>query len=311
MSVDQRLRAGLSANTEHLQPDPERDLALLLGRARRRRQVRVAGVAVAVAAVAIAVPGVADSIRTSDVSTPSDRPTQSISPRPAPSNPLPTQSISPRPAPSDAPSNPLVMQPGKHSFRFYSVKPANAPRGLAGLRAVVEVPEGFLDLKRRLEPETTLGVQPPDEARGVEFATVDLVNATFCGINYRPTGPSVADLATVLADLPPYRSTDPVPTSLGGYDGLYLEISWPTDLRTCTRREENRGAGGLMGSAATGTDMALAGPGAAYRLWILDVDGERVMIALYHRLDDAEDEIAELVDIVESTTFTGVEPGTE
>jgi len=296
MSVDQRLRAGLSANTEHLQPDPERDLALLLGRARRRRQVRVAGVAVAVAAIAIAVPGVADSIRTSDVSTPSDRP---------------TQSISPRPAPSDAPSNPLVMQPGKHAFRFYSVKPANAPRGLAGLRAVVEVPEGFLDLTRRLEPETTWGVQPPDEARGVEFATVDLVNATFCGINYRSTGPSVADLATVLADLPPYRSTDPVPTSLGGYDGLYLEISWPTDLRTCTRREENRGAGGLMGSAATGTDMALAGPGAAYRLWILNVDGERVMIALFHRLDDAEEEIAELVDIVESTTFTGVEPGTE
>lgn len=309
MSVEQRLRAGLSANTEHLRPDSERDLERLLGRARRRRQVRVAGVAVAVAAVAIALLGVADSIRTSDVDTPSHRPTQSTSPRPTPSD-RPTQSTSQRPAPSDAPSNPMLMQPGKHSFRFYSVKPANAPRGLADLRAVVEVPDGFLLSNRRLDPETNVGVHP-DAGRGVDFATVDLVNATFCGINYQPTGPSVADLATVLADLPPYRSTDPVPASLGGYNGLYLEISWPTDLRTCSRREERLGAGGLMGSNATGNDMALPGPGTTYRLWILDVDGERVMIALFHTTDDTEKEIAELVDIVESTTFTRVEPGNE
>jgi len=65
MPIEQRLRNGLSANTEHVQPDLNRELAVVLGRAHRRRRVRtaVAGVAVAAAAGVLWLPGVADSIR--------------------------------------------------------------------------------------------------------------------------------------------------------------------------------------------------------------------------------------------------------
>ena len=43
------------------------------------------------------------------------------------------------------------------------------------------------------------------------------------------------------------------------------------------------------------------------RFWILDVDGHRMMIHAQHYTDTTGDQVAELTDIVESTTFTSVE----
>ena len=67
MSIEQRLRNGLPANTEHLQPYLERELDMVLQRAHLRRRVRTAGfgfaAAAAVAAGVFWLPGVADSIR--------------------------------------------------------------------------------------------------------------------------------------------------------------------------------------------------------------------------------------------------------
>ena len=52
------------------------------------------------------------------------------------------------------------------------------------------------------------------------------VHPELCGRfeDFRRPGPSVDDLATTLAALPGFRAADPAPVSLGGYDGLYVEL---------------------------------------------------------------------------------------
>jgi len=285
MSSDQRLRSGLSANTDHLQPDVDGELAALLGRAGRRRRVRTGGFALAAAATAAAVaiwlPGLADSIRANDDSAPVDRLDKT--------NPLP---------PSLEKACCERLKPGRYTARFFVGKAAKVPSGLADLRAVVEVPAGFSG--------SFGGVAPWPRAQGqamppsVRFSSVTEVASQHCTeIEFQDPGPTVEDLATALAPQPTFRSTDPVPTSVGGYDGLYLEVSWRGGDRECAN-----GVGTLMfGSSG---EIGFETP-STHRFWILDVGGERVVIELSHRPGATQKDIAALTRIVESTTFTTIE----
>ena len=66
-------------------------------------------------------------------------------------------------------------------------------------------------------------------------------------------------------------ATDPVPVAIDGHDGLYLEVSTPAKLDYGTCHED-----GLV----IWDDAAAWSEPAVTRIWILDVDGQRVVLTL-------------------------------
>jgi len=84
-------------------------------------------------------------------------------------------------------------------------------------------------------------------------------------------GDTVEDLAAALAAQELTTATDPVPVTLDGHDGLYLEVSVPAQLDYGTCRE-----GGLViwDNAPAWSEPAVT------RFWILDADGQRVVLTL-------------------------------
>lgn len=91
-----------------------------------------------------------------------------------------------------------------------------------------------------------------------------------------------------------------VPVTLGGYDGIYVELTAPTDLDFSTCRDERLT---IFKTTAKGGHHWIADPGVVERYWVLDVDGERVVLtgAVSPETTDAQTE--ELTEIVESVQF--------
>lgn len=99
-----------------------------------------------------------------------------------------------------------------------------------------------------------------------------------------PVGPTVDDLATALANQPRRSATTPMDVSLGGYSGKYLELTVPIDLdfATCS---QDPGQGPTSPhffvswvGLTTDETMGFARPGSHDRIWILDVNGVRLLL---------------------------------
>jgi hypothetical protein len=88
-------------------------------------------------------------------------------------------------------------------------------------------------------------------------------------------GPTVDDLASALADQTAYDATIPTDVTLGGYSGKRVDLQLPSDpeFGRCTGgfyvwEEDPQAPGGIYAQ----------GPGNRWHVWILDVDGVRVVI---------------------------------
>jgi hypothetical protein len=127
-------------------------------------------------------------------------------------------------------------------------------------------------------------------------------------------GPTVDDLAAVLAARPLRNATAPLSVSLGGYHGKYLEWSVPVDIRfdaasqsfsDCDQGNENGLTRGYFKTwiATDGGDRYQQGPGQVDRLWILDIQGHRLVIdATYMPATSELDQVA-LRTVVDSIAF--------
>ena len=122
MSVDERLRRGLAANTAHLQPSLNSQLGALLGRAQRRRRARRSAFglcAAGAAVVGVFWSGPLDSHRvTLDRAVPAPHRSATVT------GPTLLETMS------------GALPPGTYAAKL----PHTAPE----LRAVVEVPDGFI-----------------------------------------------------------------------------------------------------------------------------------------------------------------------
>jgi len=87
-----------------------------------------------------------------------------------------------------------------------------------------------------------------------------------------PVGPTVDDLVQAITDLPIYEMTRPEPTELGGATGTYVETRIPRtyDASQCE--------GGAVQLPANPTTVVSGPPPYIGRWWILDVDGQRVVV---------------------------------
>ena len=105
-----------------------------------------------------------------------------------------------------------------------------------------------------------------------------------------PVGPTVDDLATALAEQTGYVASTPVDVTLGGYGGKRVDLQLPSDVGSCNNGEFYPWVGSVYAQ----------GPDNRWDVWILDVEGERIVVlGTYYPGTSAED-LAEQQAIIDS-----------
>jgi hypothetical protein len=136
-------------------------------------------------------------------------------------------------------------------------------------------------------------VEPPN-GFGVTVWSVNNAPADVCGPGDMnpPLGPSVDDLADVLVKQPFTVVHEDTPVTLDGYSGRYLDYT--ADLKTCLKLTRWTGDGTIREALDGEHD----------RVWILDVEGKRVVIDAFDFLSVSDADRAALRAVVESVQIS-------
>ena len=199
----------------------------------------------------------------------------------------------------------VPLQAGTYVFDFTRL---DAP-GKPFPRVLITVPNGWSGFR-------AFGVDSGSGSRFhfVSFWTVVDVYTNPChwlGPKVHP-GPTVDELAAVLAAQPLRNATVPVRVSLGGYHGKYLEQSIPNGI-AFSDCDKDPSDGQFYFESWTGnvlwnapydtTDRHEQGPGQVDQLWILDVEGRRLVIDASYMPGATAQDRAGLQQVVDSITF--------
>ena len=152
-------------------------------------------------------------------------------------------------------------------------------------------------------------------AIAVSFWDVDQVYPTPCKWKYKPMidpGPGVDGLASALARQPLRNATATTGAILGGVRGKYLQWSVPTDIAF----DQSREAEALFPECDEDTfqswtargwagDRYQQAPGQVDRIWIVNVDGERLVVDAFYLPQATAADRAELEEVVNSIRFLG------
>jgi hypothetical protein len=187
-----------------------------------------------------------------------------------------------------SPEEPAPLAAGRYTIPFIGASD-DAPW------AEIDVPDGWGH--DRLHPATGPDLDP--HLRRIELFTVARVAADPCRSSTDPIGPGVDDLMTALATQRTVRPEQPRPVSIGGYDGQQMHVRVPLDLDV-TRCQLG---GGLVPLTLPGGANATVFPGWSYRVWALDVVGERLVILAAQGPQVTAPERAELATMVETLRF--------
>lgn len=109
-----------------------------------------------------------------------------------------------------------------------------------------------------------------------------------------PVGPTVDDLASAWANLPGFNATAPIDVTVDGYRGKQVEFTVPDYGADCAD-----GAFRLLGAVGGGAWFA-QGPNQHNQLWILDVNGTRLVIAAASFPDTSPQDRAAIDEILAS-----------
>lgn len=172
---------------------------------------------------------------------------------------------------------------GTYQFSFYAEPDVDTPD------AHVEVPSGY-------EHDNVWYVVSHDGSEFLGLWTVGQVDRDACLHGERDSfdpGTSVDDLAKALVAQKSTRASVPEPVTLAGHDGLYVEVAGPRYLSTCPTPGLWTDPGG----------RGIYNDGQVDRVWILDVDGQRLVVdAAYSARSTASDR-DDLTSMVESLEF--------
>ena len=146
----------------------------------------------------------------------------------------------------------------------------------------------------------------------VQFWNVDQLYAHPCqwvGTEFQP-GRGVEDLANALVEVPMRNATTPIDVQVGGFPGLYLEWTVPSDLEFNDETLFTQCDGDPEGfhdfRSWTGLRPSVRyhqGPGQVDHLWILDIDGERLVIDAFSMPSATAEDLAAMRGVVESIRF--------
>jgi hypothetical protein len=180
-----------------------------------------------------------------------------------------------------------TLPPGSYQFSVA----ANA--GVETPDALVKVPSGFLG-------GDNWYVVSPDGDAFLGLSTVGKVQRDACRSprhGYFTPGPSVEDLADALVAQRSTRASAPRPVTVAGYQGLYVELASPDDISKC---DQNRGLWRGRGIYSDGqVDL----------VWILDVDGRRIVVNAAHAPTSTASERGQLTSMVKSLEFVAARNG--
>jgi hypothetical protein len=117
-----------------------------------------------------------------------------------------------------------------------------------------------------------------------------------------PVGPSVNDLAAGLADLAPFRVTSPPKdVTIYGYSGKHLELTVPDlNFDRCVNAQLKSWVGAIDTASEGDAFYGYTGPGYSEEIWILDVEGTRLVIAAERSRGSPPEDLAELRAILDS-----------
>jgi hypothetical protein len=149
---------------------------------------------------------------------------------------------------------------------------------------------------------TEQGLCAEGDNRGISFVIVENLVADPCDASQGqldpPLGPSVDDLATGLERLPGFMATRGTPGELDGHAAQRLTLIAPTRPDACVTTTVQ--AWIVTPTRTNGVEF-----GERNELWILEVQGTRLMIALAYQPGTPPDVLDEMRDIVESVRFDG------
>jgi hypothetical protein len=140
----------------------------------------------------------------------------------------------------------------------------------------------------------------PPAGSAIGFWVVDDVYADPCdwdrGFVEPPIGPGVDDLAAALVQRPHIEASEPKAVELKGFEGkqMRLQVSRSIDFIDCAGTQFRSWAAVPDGSRYH------QGPGQIDLLWILDVDGTRLVIDMAYFPATSRKDRAELMEILES-----------
>jgi hypothetical protein len=118
----------------------------------------------------------------------------------------------------------------------------------------------------------------------------------------RQLGPTVDDLAEALAEQRRTTTTPPVPATLGGYSGLYLELSFSEEV------VEACGPEGEMVIFEAGPDLRVFEGPSTERYWILDIEGRRVVVSAFTTKGADSRFVKGVTDVAKAVTFVEAAP---
>ncbi len=95
-------------------------------------------------------------------------------------------------------------------------------------------------------------------------------------------------------------TSPPVPVTLDGYHGIYVELTAPKNLDYGTCQEDRLT---IFETTTKGDHHWIATPGVVDRYWILDVEGERIVLTGAVTPQTTDSQFEQLTEIVESVQF--------
>ncbi len=162
--------------------------------------------------------------------------------------------------------------------------------------AVFEIPEGFSSIGGWV-----IFDEDPQGGGGVGYWTVSEVVRQPCdplsNANAIDAGNTVEELVAAFQRQRRTRMSEPVPVTVDGYQGLSLELRVPKGIDFAACPDYNVWESDPAGARYMGA------PGEFDRLWILDVDGEVVVLTVTADPDVPTSSLDHLADLVESTEF--------
>jgi hypothetical protein len=172
------------------------------------------------------------------------------------------------------------------------------------LRFTATVPDGWAGASVSAIWLATVGNSPPDGAsvlfgRGASLYTDPCRNE---GTPDIPVGPTVDDFVSAIADHPLLDATTPVDITLAGYSGKYLDVQIPSDP-TIQDSSEPASLAGCPVYRPWEPGIFAQGPSQRWHLWIIDVDGVRVVVETMDYAGTSAQHRAELQAIVDSITI--------
>jgi hypothetical protein len=208
-------------------------------------------------------------------------------------------STSSPPPPSETAASPSAASPGelpqggfiKLSAGNYSL--ADFPVQISFDIPTAEVPAGWFACSSSPVEQGICYEWSPEQFVAVVFQIVENVRTPPCSDQENaelldpPVGPSVDDLVTAISDLEGYEATAPEDITVSGFEGKEFTLT--------VVHHAGCGASWSTADRVTGT-----GPGEINLLRVLDVDGERVMIAGVYSASTSEDVITTAEQVMDS-----------